>query len=77
MSATQAQVGQTVPGAIYKGLAIAGTGASARLFATNFHAGTVDVFGPDFALLPHSGFIDPNLPKGYAPFGIQNINNTL
>jgi hypothetical protein len=42
---TQAQIGATVPGAIYKGLAIAGTGTSARLYATNFHAGTVDVFG--------------------------------
>jgi uncharacterized protein (TIGR03118 family) len=75
---TQAQVGVTVPDAIYKGLAIAGTGASARLYATNFHAGTVDVFDGTFTLLSLPGaFVDPNLPAGYAPFGIQNINNTL
>ena len=75
---TQAQVGATVEGAIYKGLAIAGTGDDARLYATNFHAGTVDVFDNKYTLLPLPGaFVDPNLPAGYAPFGIQNINGTL
>jgi len=75
---TQAQVGATVADAIYKGLAIAGTGADARLYATNFHAGTVDVFDNTYTLLALPGaFVDPNLPVGYAPFGIQNINGTL
>ena len=75
---TAAQVGVTVPDAIYKGLAIAGTGVDARLYATNFHAGTVDVFDGTFTLLALPGaFVDPNLPAGYAPFGIQNINGTL
>ena len=75
---TQAQVGATVADAIYKGLAIAGTGADARLYATNFHAGTVDVFDNTYTLLSLPGaFVDPNLPVGYAPFGIQNINGTL
>jgi uncharacterized protein (TIGR03118 family) len=74
----EAQVGISVPDAIYKGLAIAGTGAAARLYATNFHAGTVDVFDNRFTLLSLPGaFVDPNLPAGYAPFGIQNINGTL
>src|SRR5207249_3188639 len=74
---TQAQVGATVPGAIYKGLAIAGTGPRAPPYPTNFHAGTVDVFDSTFKLLSPSGFVDPNLPAGYAPFGIQIINGTL
>ena len=74
---TQATVAATVPNAVYKGLAIAGTGTSARLYATNFHAGTVDVFDSTFTLLPNFGFVDPNLPAGYAPFGIQNIGGTL
>jgi uncharacterized protein (TIGR03118 family) len=75
---TQAQVGATVADAIYKGLAIAGTGSDARLYATNFHAGTVDVFDNTYTLLSLPGaFVDPNLPVGYAPFGIQNINGTL
>ncbi len=74
----QSQVGAMVADAIYKGLAIAGTGAAARLYATNFHAGTVDVFDNTFKLLSLPGaFVDPNLPGGYAPFGIQNIGGTL
>ena len=75
----EAQVGVTVADAIYKGLAIAGTGDAARLYATNFHAGTVDVFDNSFAqvLLAPGAFIDPNLPAGFAPFGIQNIGGTL
>ncbi len=76
---TEAQVGVTVADAIYKGLAIAGTGAAARLYATNFHAGTVDVFDNSFALLSLApgAFVDSNLPGGFAPFGIQNIGGTL
>lgn len=75
---TEAQVGATVPDAIYKGLAIAGTGDDARLYATNFHAGTVDVFDNTFKLLSlPDAFVDPNLPPGFAPFGIQNIGGTL
>ena len=77
-SATGAQVGATVADAIYKGLAIAGTGADARLYATNFHAGTVDVFDNAFHLLSLPGaFVDPNLPAGFAPFGIQAIGGTI
>jgi uncharacterized protein (TIGR03118 family) len=73
-----AQIGASVPGAIYKGLAIAGSGGNARLYATNFHAGTVDVFDNNFAPVTIPGaFVDPNLPSGYAPFGIQNIGGTI
>ncbi len=65
-------------GAVYKGLALANTGVNAfapnpRLFATNFHAGTVDVFDSTFqqVTLASGAFTDPKLPKGFAPFGIQ------
>src|SRR3989475_2404286 len=46
VAATQAVVGggHTARGAVYKGLGIASTAAGDRLYATNFHAGTVDVF---------------------------------
>jgi uncharacterized protein (TIGR03118 family) len=72
---TTAQVAKTIAGAIYKGLAIGTTGAGApRLYAANFHAGTVDVFDGSFTLVTEPGaFVDPSLPDGYAPFGIQNI----
>ncbi|MDX6456142.1 MAG: hypothetical protein QOD48_2249 [Gaiellaceae bacterium] len=59
-------------GAVYKGLAV----AADRLYATDFHNGRVDVFDKSFApvSLP---FQDPNLPKGYAPFGIQALAGSI
>jgi uncharacterized protein (TIGR03118 family) len=66
-------------GAVYKGLAVATTGLdfapNPRLYATNFHAGTVDVFDTSFhqVNLGSSAFTDRKIPKGFAPFGIQAI----
>jgi uncharacterized protein (TIGR03118 family) len=62
-------------GAIYKGLAIGGdTTNGFHLFAADFHNGKVDVLDSNFHLLPSGGkFMDPRLPAGYAPFGIQNL----
>jgi uncharacterized protein (TIGR03118 family) len=66
------------PDAIYLGLAIGSVGTANFLYAANFHAGTVDVFNKDFALVNLSGtFTDPSLPEGYAPFGIQNIDGKI
>ena len=62
--------------ASYKGLAIAGSGASARLYAANFATGTVDVFDGSFAPIA-GGFVDPGLPAGYAPFNVQNIGGNI
>ncbi|HET6879917.1 MAG TPA: TIGR03118 family protein, partial [Pirellulales bacterium] len=78
-SATQAQTAVTVSGAVYKGLALANNGAANELFATNFAAGTIDVFGSTFnqVNLGAGAFTDPNLPAGFAPFGIQLLNGKL
>jgi uncharacterized protein (TIGR03118 family) len=70
-------------GAVYKGLALAtrtiGTNTNAPfLYATNFRSGNVDVFDGTFTpVTVPGGFVDPNVQHGYAPFGIQNINNHL
>jgi uncharacterized protein (TIGR03118 family) len=64
-------------GAVYKGLAIAQTTAGPFLYATNFHAGTVDVFDGSFSQVTTTGFRDPTLPAGYAPFGIQIIGGVV
>jgi uncharacterized protein (TIGR03118 family) len=72
-------------GAVYKALATGVNVNGVFLFATNFHAGTIDVFGPADAnsngqyvpVTTDGGFIDPNIPAGFAPFGIQNINGDL
>ena len=62
---------------VYKGLAIATTAAGEFLYATNFRAGTVDVFDHNFVKQPPAGFTDPSIPKGYAPFGIRNIDGVI
>ena len=65
-------------GAIYKGLAIATTVAGFRFYAADFHNGRVDVFDGNFALLAMPGaFTDPQLEKGYAPFGVQTIGSRI
>jgi uncharacterized protein (TIGR03118 family) len=62
-------------GAVYKGLALL-NGSS--LLAANFNSGKVDVLNTSFVLTPLSGsFTSPNLPAGYAPHGIQVINNKV
>ncbi len=70
-------VADLADGAIYKGLAIADTTAGPRLYATDFHNARVDVFDGSFGLVPDSGFVDPSLPSGYAPFGIQTIGDRV
>jgi uncharacterized protein (TIGR03118 family) len=66
-------------GAVYKGLALANNGTANFLYATDFHNNKVDVFNAIFAKQTPSStsfsFTDPTLPAGYAPFGIQAINN--
>jgi uncharacterized protein (TIGR03118 family) len=75
---TQSQPAAHVDGAVYKGLAIASTAGGSRLYATNFHAGTVDVFDGAFAPVKKAGaFTDPKLPKGYAPFNVAVINGSV
>jgi uncharacterized protein (TIGR03118 family) len=71
-------VDSSASGAVYKGLAIASTASGDRLYATNFHAGRVEVFDGQFHQVTSAGaFTDPTLPAGYAPFGIQNLGGTI
>jgi uncharacterized protein (TIGR03118 family) len=68
-------------GAVYKGLAIAtDSNGQTLLYAANFRAGTIDVFKTDFTKdtsLPAGAFIDPKIPKGFAPFDIQELGGKL
>jgi uncharacterized protein (TIGR03118 family) len=76
--ASTAQVEFSSPTAVYKGLTIATTGDGTFLYASNFHDGTVDVFNSSFQLVHLAGgFQDRRLPRGYAPFGIQEINGLI
>jgi len=70
--------GVTVPGAVFKGLALATNNGEPQLYATDFVGGKVDVFNSAWDPGTASGgFSDPNLPAGYAPFGIANIGGNL
>jgi uncharacterized protein (TIGR03118 family) len=66
-------------GAVYTGLALANNGAGNYLYAADFHGSKIDVFDGRFRKQTSSAaqfaFADPSLPSGYAPFGIQAIDN--
>jgi len=66
-------------GALFKGLAIAQpTPGNPLLYAADFHNAQVDVFdGAWQNVTPPGAFVDPKLPGGYAPFGIQTIGSDV
>jgi len=60
---------------VYKGVTLATTSNGPVLLAANFKNGTVDVYGTNAALIGQ--FLDSKAPAGFAPFGIQAINNLV
>jgi uncharacterized protein (TIGR03118 family) len=57
---------------VYKGIAIGLRNNVARLYATDFHNGKVDVYDMSYnKITTTGGFVDPNIPTGFAPFGIH------
>ena len=93
LAVNNANVPNATLGAVYKGLAVGvnANGVSVNggtdfvlLFVTNFRAGTIDVFDAGFNQVTpgtpgkiDGNFTDADIPFGYAPFGIQNINGDL
>jgi uncharacterized protein (TIGR03118 family) len=72
------KVDHSPSGTIYKGLAIGNNGEQDFLYATDFHHGNVDAFNRTFDPVALAGsFLDPNLPAGFAPFGVQTIGDKL
>ncbi len=59
---------------VYKGIALGGF-FRPRLFVANFRSGMVEMYDSQFHFV--RAFTDPDLPAGYAPFGIRNINGLL
>ncbi len=60
--------------AIYKGATLGVANGHNFLYVTNFHTARVETYNENFQQVNPNGFIDPNLPAGYAPFGIRNIS---
>jgi len=77
-------------GAVYKGMTIADNDGKRFLYVSNFRAGTVEAYdtnfkpvrlpGDAFALNAEDGDDDggaDRVPKGFAPFNVQNIGGSL
>jgi uncharacterized protein (TIGR03118 family) len=73
---TEVAVDNSAAGSVYKGLAIGSVETSNFLYVTDFVNGKIDVFDESFAPV-EMPFVDPGLPSGYGPFGIQNIGGHL
>jgi len=63
--------------AVYKGATLGVAGGHNFLYVTNFHSGHVETYNENFQPVNPGGFTDPNLPAGYAPFGIHNLNGQI
>jgi uncharacterized protein (TIGR03118 family) len=63
--------------AVYKGAALGVASGHNFLYLTNFHSGHVETYDENFQPVNPAGFTDPNLPAGYAPFGIHNLNGQI
>jgi uncharacterized protein (TIGR03118 family) len=72
-----ALVDNSSSGAVYKGIALAAGGSGPLLYATDFHNAKVDAFDATMAPVTTGGFVDPNIPAGFGPFGIQAINGDI
>jgi uncharacterized protein (TIGR03118 family) len=71
-------VDNAASGAVYTGLAISTSAGGDMIYAADFTKGTVDVFSGGFSpVTTAGGFVDPTLPAGYAPFGIQTIGDKV
>jgi uncharacterized protein (TIGR03118 family) len=66
------RVDDSASGAVYKGVAVAGD----RLFVTDFHNGSVDVYR-GYTEESGAGFADPAIPAGFAPFGVAVVGDDV
>jgi uncharacterized protein (TIGR03118 family) len=63
--------------AVYKSLTPGVANGHNFLYTSNFHTGKVETYDENFHQVTPNGFVDPNLPAGYAPFGIRNFNGEI
>ena len=63
--------------AVYKGVAIANDGTGNFIYVTDIYNAKIDVYDQSFIYVPGKTFTDPNMPAGFAPFNIQNIDGQL
>jgi uncharacterized protein (TIGR03118 family) len=65
--------------AVYKGVTLGQRNGANFLYAANFSAGMVEVYDANFGPvnLGAGAFRDRHLPRGFAPFNVQNINGMI
>ena len=66
-----------VNAAVYKSATLGVANSHNFLYVSNFHTGQVETYDENFHQVTPNGFTDPNLPAGYAPFGIRNFNGEI
>jgi uncharacterized protein (TIGR03118 family) len=66
-------------GAVYKGATSAEVGGKKFLYVTNFRSAKVEVYDTNFKRvhLDEDAFEAEGVPRGFAPFNVQNIGGTL
>jgi uncharacterized protein (TIGR03118 family) len=64
---------------VLTGMTIAQVGKTSYLYVADLMQAKVTVYNTKFApvSLGAKAFVDPDLPKGYAPFNVQNIGNNI
>ncbi|MFZ0771139.1 MAG: TIGR03118 family protein [Candidatus Sulfotelmatobacter sp.] len=70
-----ALIGATSAGSSYTGLAITNKTSGNSLFAADAANNKVDIYDGNFNLT--GSFTDPEIPAGFAPFGIQDIDGQV
>ena len=75
----QVKVDNSANGAAYKGMALGGTATAPQLYVANFSGAVVEVYDGNFApvTLAAGAFTDSQIPAGFGPFNIVNINSKL
>jgi|HubBroStandDraft_6_1064221.scaffolds.fasta_scaffold17397_2 uncharacterized protein (TIGR03118 family) len=72
-TAATMRIDNSVASAVYKGVAIGqATNGDPRLYAANFHNGSVDVYDGTYQPVP-GGFVDSQLAAGFAPFNVAVV----
>ena len=73
-----AEVKVTKPSSFYLGMTLAVTATGPQLYSTDFKGNKIDVVNGSWADVDTTGkFVDPTLPAGYGPYGIQTVGNRI
>src|SRR5579863_2235509 len=74
-STTLVAVNNSGSNASYTGIAVTSKSSGNNLYAANFNTGLVEMYDGSFNLV--KTFTDSQVPKGFVPFGIQDIAGQL